>query len=238
MNSSSPGLDELLAAWFAGWSAIRSYPSSFESGHPAALRLDRSGDWEYFLCDPSAETFASVAPLVTTSPDRALSVLGQDIHRYVKLAHRHGMGLLSNSEQMMSVNMETQDNQDPFLSDPELELKVTRLGGRRAASACQARLAAAIVHGDTVLASGKLGIYGDYAVFDQIETHPEHRRRGYGRLLMQSLSARAKEFPVSTGLLLASTDGQRLYYKMGWRSVAAVSVLVPKARLQRDAAGQ
>ena len=238
MNSSSAELEELLAAWFAGWTALRSYATSQETGHPAALRLDRSGDWEYFLIDPSPEVFAELAPVVTQSPDRALCVLGPDLHRYVALAHSHGLGMLSASEQMMRVSMETQDNQDPFLSDPELELKVTRIGGRRTASACQARLAVAIVRDDTVLASGKLGIYGEYAVYDQIETHPQHRRRGYGRLLMQTLSARAKEFPVTTGLLLASTDGQRLYYKMGWRSIAPVTVLVPKERLKRAALGQ
>ncbi|WP_104086317.1 GNAT family N-acetyltransferase [Arthrobacter sp. GMC3] len=233
MTSGSTDLQERLDAWFAGWTALRSYATAREAGYHAALRMDRSGDWEYFICEPDPETFARVAAVVCQSANRALSVLGPDVHGYVKQAHAAGMGMLSTSEQMMLVRMDGQDNQDPFLNDPDLTLQVTRMGGRRAASTCQARYSASIVSDDTVLASGKVAVYGDYAIFDQIETHAEHRRRGYGKLLMQSLTARAKEFPVTTGLLLASTDGQRLYYKMGWRSISAVTVLVPRAQLER-----
>jgi len=238
MTSGSTDLEKRLDAWFAGWTALRSYTTAREGGHHAALRMDRSGDWEYFICDPDPEAFAQLAAVACRSADRALSVLGPDIHRYVKLAHAAGMGMLSTSEQMMLVRMESQDNQDPFLSDPELTLQVTRMGGRRAASTCQARFSASIVNDSLVLASGKVAVYGEYAVFDQIETHAEHRHRGYGMLLMQSLTARAKEYPVTTGLLLASTDGQRLYYKMGWRSISPVTVLVPRAQLERTLSGQ
>lgn len=231
MTAGSTELEELLDAWFAGWTALRSYRTDFGTGYPAALRMDRSGDWEYFICNPEPAPFAMLAAQVVQSDRRALSVLGPDVHRYVRQAHEAGLGMLSVSEQMMMVGMETQDNQDPFLGDPDLDLQVRRIGGRRVASVCQARFAASIVQGSVTVASGKVAIYGDYAVFDQIETHAAHRRRGYGRALMQSLSARAKEFPVTTGLLLASTDGQRLYYKMGWRSISPVTVLVPRARL-------
>ncbi|MCQ9165151.1 MULTISPECIES: GNAT family N-acetyltransferase [unclassified Arthrobacter] len=236
MTSGSTELGELLDAWFAGWTALRSYRTSFETGYHAALRLDRSGDWEYFISDPEPADFAVLAAKVAQAENRAVSVLGPDIHRYVAQGHAAGLGMLSASEQMMVARMEIQDNQDPFLGDPELTLKVDRMGGRRAASTCQARFSGTISRGGLVLASGKVAVYGDYAVFDQIETHADHRRRGYGRLLMQSLAASAKEYPVTTGLLLASTDGQRLYAKMGWRNVSAVTVLVPRARLERDMA--
>lgn len=237
MTSGSTELDGLLDAWFTGWTALRSYRTSFDTGYHGALRLDRSGDWEYFICDPAAADFAVLAAHVAQAENRAMCVLGPDIHRYVKQAHAAGLGMLSASEQMMAVRMEAQDSQDPFLGDPELTLQVTRMGGRRAASACQARLSGTISRGRLVLASGKVAVYGEYAVFDQIETHPDHRRQGFGRLMMQSLAAHAKDYPVTTGLLLASTDGQRLYAKMGWHSVGAVTVLVPRARLERDMAG-
>lgn len=238
MTSGSIDLEELLDAWFAGWTALRSYTTALEGGHHAALRMDRSGDWEYFIADPEPQAFALLAAVACQSADRAVSVLGPDVHRYVKLAHAAGMGMLSTSEQLMMVRMEDQDNQDPFLNDPDLALQVTRMGGRRAASTCQARYSASIVQDGTVLASGKVAVYGEYAIYDQIETHAGHRRRGYGKIVMQSLTARAKEFPVTTGLLLASTDGQRLYYKMGWRSVSPVTVLVPRAQLERTRSRQ
>ena len=147
------------------------------------------------------------------------------------MAHQSGLGMISTSEQLMVCAMESQDNQDPFLGDPELSLVVKEIGGRHSDSACQARFSAAILRGQTVLASGKIGIYGEYAIFDSLETHAVHRRHGYGLLLMKMLTVKAKEYPVSTGLLLAGTDGQRLCYRLGWRSLSAVTVLVPKARL-------
>ncbi len=236
MSPGSAELEELLGAWFSGWAALRSYRTLTGAGYHAALRLDRGGEWEYFTSDPEPARFAVLAAEVARAEDAAMSVLGPDIHRYVHQGHAAGLGMLSASEQMMVAGMETQDNQDPFLGDPELVLDVRRMGGRRAASRCQARLSGAIVRGGTVLASGNVAVTGDYAVFDQIETHAAYRHRGYGLLLMQSLAAHAKEYSVTTGLLLASTDGQRLCYKMGWRSAGAMTVLVPRARLERDMA--
>ena len=122
MRSGSTELEELLDAWFAGWTALRSYRTAFDTGYHAALRLDRSGDWEYFISDPDPAPFAVLAAKVAGSENQALSVLGPDIHRYVKQAHAAGLGMLSASEMMMMVRMESQDNQDPFLGDPDLQL--------------------------------------------------------------------------------------------------------------------
>lgn len=238
MTSDPGNVQELLDAWFAGWAAIRNYRTDFSTGHPAALRLDRSGDWEYFIWDPAPADFAALAAVVAESPKRAMTVLGPDLHRYVHQAHLAGLGMISASEQMMIVPMESQDHQDAYLGDPDLVLTTTRLGGRRSASACTARFAVTILDGDIVVASGKVGIYGEYAVFDQIETHADYRRRGFGRLIMQSLTSRALDYPVSTGLLLASTDGQRLYFKMGWRSLCQVTVLAPMDTMRASLPGR
>ncbi|MFQ4150123.1 GNAT family N-acetyltransferase [Arthrobacter sp. LAPM80] len=231
MTDGATELADHVTAWFTGWSALRSYQSRTGPGFFAALRFDRRGDWEYFTCTPTPSAFAAVASEVTASKQRALSVFGPDIHGYVKLAHRSGMGMVSTSEQLMVCAMETQDNQDPFLGDPELVLTVRRIGGRHSDSACQARFSAAILHGKTILASGSVGIYGEYAIFDGLETNAAHRRHGFGMLMMKTLTARALDYPVTTGLILASTGGQRLYYKLGWRSLSPVTVLVPKERL-------
>ena len=48
---------------------------------------------------------------------------------------------------------------------------------------------------------------------------------------MKTLTARALDYPVTTGLLVASTAGQSLYYKLGWRNLSPVTVLVPRERL-------
>lgn len=236
MTDGALDLQRHVTAWFTAWTSLRSYQASAGPGYLAAHRLDRQGIWEYFIAAPSPTTFASVAAVVVHSPLRALCVIGSDVHGYVKKAHQAGLGMISNSEKLMIIAMESQDAQDPFLGDPELSLVVKKIGGKHSDTACQARYSAAISRGNTVLANGRVGIFGDYAVFDQLETHAQHRRRGYGMLLMRTLTARAQEYPVTMGLLLASTDGQRLYYKLGWRSLGSVTVLVPRARLLELAA--
>lgn len=231
----STELSAHTAAWFTGWSALRSYQTRSGPGYSAAMRMDSTSDWEYFTCTPTSAAFATVAAQVRESTQRAVCVFGLDVHHYVKLAHKSGLGMVSNSEHLMDCTMETQDNQDPFLGDPELSLVVKSMGGKRSASACEARFSAAIVKGPTVLASGSVGIYGEYAIFDGLQTHADHRRSGFGMLIMKTLTARALAYPVTTGLMLASTGGQRLYTKLGWRSLSPVTVLVPKERLSEMA---
>ena len=120
----------------------------------------------------------------------------------------------------MTVDMDTQDHQDPYLVRPRIgTCRSPALAAGAAASACTARFSVAIMRGATVLASGKVGVYGEYAVFDQIETHPEHRRHGYGRLIMQTLAARALEYPVTHRAVAGQHRRAALYFKMGWRSV-------------------
>jgi len=55
------------------------------------------------------------------------------------------------------------------------------------------------------------------AVADQIETAPEHRRRGLGSLLMRTLQREAHAAGARTGLLVGTTEGRALYTALGWR---------------------
>lgn len=222
-------------AWFTGWSALRGYQRRSGPDYDAALRLDSTGDWEYFTCAPEPQAFATVAAEVTSSAQRALCVIGPHVHNYVQWAHQSGMGMVSTSEHLMDCDMETQDHQDPFLGDPELSLVVKMIGGKRSSSPCQARFSVAIVKEQTVLASGSVGIYGEYAIFDGLQTHATHRRSGLGMLMMKTMTAKALDYPVTTGLLLASTEGRRLYSKLGWRTLSPVTVLVPQKRLSEMA---
>ncbi|MGW4379504.1 GNAT family N-acetyltransferase [Kitasatospora sp. NPDC004531] len=55
------------------------------------------------------------------------------------------------------------------------------------------------------------------AVADQIETAPEHRRRGLGTLLMRTLQSEAHAAGARTGLLVGTTQGRALYTALGWQ---------------------
>ncbi|OKJ15671.1 GNAT family N-acetyltransferase [Kitasatospora sp. CB01950] len=55
------------------------------------------------------------------------------------------------------------------------------------------------------------------AVVDQVETAPEHRRRGLGSLLMRTLQSEAHAEGARTGLLVGTTQGRALYATLGWQ---------------------
>ncbi|TCO45394.1 FR47-like protein [Kribbella antiqua] len=75
----------------------------------------------------------------------------------------------------------------------------------------------------TVAARGKAALTGDSAMFDQIETHPQHRRRGLGRTVMSALSAAAQHAGATTGVLVATEDGRALYTALGWTVDAPIT---------------
>ncbi len=73
--------------------------------------------------------------------------------------------------------------------------------------------------GDGPAARGQVGVASGVAVFDKIETEPDHRRRGLGRLVMHRLGEAAGASP---SVLLASEAGRGLYASLGWRLVSEV----------------
>ncbi|MEU0532228.1 GNAT family N-acetyltransferase [Amycolatopsis tolypomycina] len=85
----------------------------------------------------------------------------------------------------------------------------------------------AVSSGDAPAARGQVAVAGGVAVFDKIETEPEHRRRGLGRVVMHRLAAAAG---TPSSVLLASAAGRGLYTSLGWRVVSdVVPAHVPEA---------
>jgi GNAT superfamily N-acetyltransferase len=68
-------------------------------------------------------------------------------------------------------------------------------------------------------AHGRVAVASGVAVFDKIETEPQHRRRGLGRVVMHRLAAAAG---ARSAVLLASPAGRGLYSTLGWRVVSDV----------------
>lgn len=209
-------ITHLLEVWVAGWAACRGYETGTEGRFPAALRADTTGDWEYFASDPSDLEFAALASKTVEAPARVLTILTNDVFRYKTLAQQHGLNVTSASQTMMVVDMETQDAEDPWLSDDELTLETTESNGVHHA---------VVRSGDTLAASGQVFVVNGTAVFDKIVTQPDFQRRGLGSFIMKALAAQAYAHDVEEGLLLASLDGQKLYSHLGWTSVCHVLML-------------
>ncbi|WP_457946375.1 GNAT family N-acetyltransferase [Pseudarthrobacter sp. alpha12b] len=206
----------LLEVWVAGWAGCRGYRTSTEGRFPAALRADTSGEWEVFASEPTDGEFAALAARTAESPARVLTILTNDPSRYAAMAGRQGLNVTSDSQAMMIVDMETQDAEDPWLSDDDLSLSTFEQDGVYYAE---------VRSGDTVAAGGRAFVVGDTAVFDQIVTQPEFQRRGLGSLVMRALAAQASGRGIRTGLLLASRDGRKLYSHLGWTTIARVLML-------------
>jgi GNAT superfamily N-acetyltransferase len=206
----------LLEVWVAGWAGCRGYRTSTEGRFPAALRADTSGEWEFFASEPTDDEFASLAARTAEVPARVLTILTNDIARYSALAVRHGLNVTSDSQTMMIVDMETQDAEDPWLSDDDLTFSASEQNGVHYAE---------VRSGETLAASGRVFVVGETAVFDKIITEPAFQRRGLGSFIMRALAAQAFGHDVQEGLLLASADGQKLYSHLGWTTVSRVLML-------------
>lgn len=209
-------ITRLVEIWVTGWAGCRGYETRLEGRFPAALRADTTGDWEYFAHDPSDTEFAELAAKTAEAPARILTVLTNDVARYKYLAEQQGLNVTSASQTMMIVDMETQDSEDPWLSDDDLNLVLSKTDGVHHA---------AVYAGDAVAVSGRVFVVGRTAVFDKIVTAPDYQRRGLGSFIMKALAAQAFEHDVENGLLLASLDGQKLYSHLGWTTLCHVLML-------------
>lgn len=78
-----------------------------------------------------------------------------------------------------------------------------------------------IVTDTGILAASGYGAERDGVfVYDRIVTEPEHRRKGLGHVLMQTLHE-ARANPNSFELLVATDDGRALYETLGWEKIAS-----------------
>jgi GNAT superfamily N-acetyltransferase len=68
-----------------------------------------------------------------------------------------------------------------------------------------------------IAAKGGVALVGAFAIYDQIETHEAHRRRGLGRLVMHALQESASRQGVGQGVLVATPEGRALYTSLGWQ---------------------
>ncbi|NRD09313.1 GNAT family N-acetyltransferase [Rathayibacter agropyri] len=139
----------------------------------------------------------------TTAPDTWLTLVGHlDAHSLAAVA---ALDAVTSDERMMTTRVlptavpaEVRIEEDDFVAHASIEV------------------------GGAIAARGQAAVRAGDVVFDRIETSPEFRRRGFGRLVMTGLSAWAAEHGASTGLLLASVSGRKLYGSLGWSEITPI----------------
>ncbi|MFG1708755.1 GNAT family N-acetyltransferase [Nonomuraea sp. M3C6] len=67
-----------------------------------------------------------------------------------------------------------------------------------------------------VAARGQFALARTTAVVDQVETAGNHRRRGLGTVIMQTLATTAASMGARDGVLVATAEGRSLYETLGW----------------------
>jgi GNAT superfamily N-acetyltransferase len=75
----------------------------------------------------------------------------------------------------------------------------------------------------SLAACGQMAPTGATAVADQIETAPDHRRRGLGSFVMRTLQSAAARQGARTGVLAGTPAGRGLYEALGWEVVAPLT---------------
>jgi GNAT superfamily N-acetyltransferase len=69
-----------------------------------------------------------------------------------------------------------------------------------------------------VAAIGRAAMAWDFVIYDRVETHVDHRRRGLGRTVMKALERIGRTRGKTQGVLVATEDGRGLYESLGWRT--------------------
>lgn len=193
---------ELVGRWVEGWCDSR--------------QMHGRRDGEGWLVDVDAATrsreYVSLAPspvelrrllAAATTPEVWLTIVGDiDAASAEVLA---GLDALTSGEHMMTA---------PVAPGPvPAQVRIEERG----------RVAFARIEVEGELAAqGQAAVRAGDVVFDRIETIPAFRRRGFGGLVMTGLSVWAADQGATTGLLMASVGGRRLYGSLGWSDVAPI----------------
>ncbi|MFF0264338.1 GNAT family N-acetyltransferase [Kribbella sp. NPDC004536] len=194
----------MLDAWVHGWTISRNTapPVRLPTGYRVDVGLPGHAV-RYVLHTYDAELVDGLA-----GPDTWLKIRGQ--------AALDARWEVQPREYLMTTVLSTAQAAVP----PSYELKLSRRG---------AVIDATVTAADgSVAARGTAALTGEAAVFDQIETSPQHRRRGLGRGIMDALASAAQYAGATTGVLVATEDGRALYTALGWRLSAPMTAAVSR----------
>ncbi|MEV4470271.1 GNAT family N-acetyltransferase [Nonomuraea salmonea] len=107
---------------------------------------------------------------------------------------------------------------DPVPAPPGYTLAVTTRAG--------VTVARLLTAAGEVAARGQFAVAGRTAVVDQVETAAGHRRRGLGTVVMKTVATTAASMGATTGVLVATAQGQALYSTLGWSLHTPVTAAV------------
>lgn len=206
-------MEELIRRWQVGWGmARRIAPAREAHGGLHAVLGSPSRHAELIALDDSPETLRVLAAQVAAAEELTwLTVPTKRPDEVEPVVEAAGLELFGEPESFMTTDL----RQHPLTAPPVpyttsvvedrplIEVEVRHQSGE-------------------VAARGTMAVSGSDAVAHNIETTAAHRRRGLGSVVMSALTESALALGATTGLLIASPDGQRLYRALGWTSRATI----------------
>ncbi|XWW98093.1 hypothetical protein V2A60_006089 [Cordyceps javanica] len=233
MTVDKPSREEIVRQVHV-WAAIREYVvETLPTGLPAVLRTDMpAGTWEYLGFEPTKAEFDAAALVTRQDKQRFLTVIaGGDMTGYREMGAAHGFDILAQEALMMadlSGLLSAQQQQQPVVDKTASFVKEVETAQTGMATRCRLTVTTSGEEDGGAgrpAAGGQIGIHEDMAVYDRIKTEEDMRRKGLGTLVMQTLTAEALAKGATTGWLIASPEGQKLYSRLGWEHIYWVLVL-------------
>ena len=195
---------QLVDQWLATWVHIRGISSSTTDGWPLVHVGSATRETELVCLDPGGDAWTGLLRHVAGDPGAMLTVAAEDVGPYLTAVRPPGTRIDRDDETLMSAALA--DHAIPPLPD-DLTFRW---------DVAEHRATYTLESGDSVAAVGTVGVLGQVATFDGVETMPAFQRRGLGRHVMATLTAQAVGRGATHGVLAASASGRQLYATLGW----------------------
>lgn len=190
--------------WVDTWIHVRGLSQSDLDGWPLIPVASPTRETELVCLDPGIAQFVALTQHIETDPRAMLTVVAEDITPYRLLDLVPGTRIDRDDETLMTtqfVEMAIPRIDDEFTFRWDVE---------------EHRLTYTVESGQQIAAVGTVGVLGDTATFDAVETTPAFQRRGLGRHVMATLTQQAMGRGARHGVLAASDQGRQLYLSLGW----------------------
>lgn len=195
---------ELVERWITTWVHARALETTTVDGWPLVHVRSRTRESELICIDPGPEAFADLFRHIDGDARAMLTVIASDASAYLALDLPPGVRIDRDDETLMATTFVP-------IAAPALDPEFTErwdVDDHRARYVLEA--------GDRVAAEGTIGMLGEDATFDAVETTPAFQRRGLGRQVMATLTTYALDSGARRGVLAASAQGRLLYESLGW----------------------
>lgn len=198
-----PDAAALAEQWILAWAHVRGIEVTELDGWPLVHTRSSTRESELICSDPGPAAFSSLIRHIAGDPRAMLTVIAQDVSPYEDLSLAPGVRVDRDDETLMTHTLAPV----PTSHDAEFTARWDLQG-----NCVVLRLETA----NQVASEGTVGVLGDIAVFDAVETSPGFQRRGLGSCVVSMLTSYALDHGATNGILAATAQGRALYESLGW----------------------